>query len=154
MVMTYLDALKYFSEHVGVDATLVDLQNIEQILRKDVRPIAEILLDQQKIAGIGNIYRSEILWRAGIAPDRPGTDITHDEAVNLLSSTRLVMADAIRLRGSSIRDYRDTNGEKGEFHKYLKAYGRTGQPCQCGQAIRETKEIDGRTVYYCNVCQA
>jgi formamidopyrimidine-DNA glycosylase len=111
------------------------------------------------IAGIGNIYRSEILYHALIAPDRPGTDITDDEIFELYKSIRSVISSAITLRGSSIRDYRDTNGKQGEFHKFLKVYGCTGDVCLTCEAtgrmvaILSTKEIDGRTVYYCRECQ-
>lgn len=161
---TLVEAFNFLRGRVGVDATLVTPSQLSYFLRRDVRPIAEILLDQSKVAGIGNIYRSEILLRSCIAPDRPGTDITNDEVQVIWLNTRRVMSEAIQLRGSSIRDYRDTNGERGEFHNYLKAYGREGQNCKnCMLAdpmqrnpwpvIAATKVIDGRTVFYCPTCQ-
>lgn len=161
---TWHEAVAFLRGRVGVDATLVTPTQLAYFLREDVRPIAEILLDQRKIAGIGNIYRSEILWRSMISPDRPGTDIMTQEVQDLWHYIRQVMADAIRLRGSSIRDYRDTNGQQGEFQKLLKVYGRGGESCvTCMKRDPEkvnpwpvvvtTKEIDGRTVYYCPICQ-
>lgn len=157
-------AKKFLLGRVGVDATLITPEHVTKCLQKDIRPIAEILLDQSKIAGIGNIYRSEILWCAEIAPDRPGTDITDAECTTLYECIRRVISHAIRLRGSSIQDYRDTNGEHGEFQKALMAYEQKNKPCtRCMIAdpmninpwpvIEATKEIDGRTVYHCPQCQ-
>jgi formamidopyrimidine-DNA glycosylase len=156
---TQSEALQYLRDRVGVDATVVTPSQLQYSLRRDVRPVVEILLDQSKISGVGNIYRSEILYQARLSPYRPGTDLVENEIMDLWKATRSVISKAIELRGTSIRDYRDTNGNKGEFGNFLKVYGREGMMCPYyvvgshTTLIQSTKEIDGRTVYYCPSCQ-
>lgn len=162
------EAIQFLRGRVGVDATVVTLSQLRYFLRTDTRPVVEILLDQSKIAGLGNIYRSEVLWHSCIAPDRPGTDITEEESEVLWRSIRSVIAKAIELRGSSIRDYRDTNGNAGEFHKFLRAYGHEGLPCTRCNVVEDqsmtivrtlmpliisTKKFDDRSAFYCPSCQ-
>ena len=166
--LTPAEAMGFLRGRVGVDATVVTLNQLRYFLRNYTKTVAEMLLDQSLVAGLGNIYRSEVLWHSQIAPDRPGTDITEDESEILWKAIRSVIAKAIELRGSSIRDYRDTNGDRGEFHKFLRAYGREGHMCSRCVAIDDapgdlpnspcplivsTKKFDDRSVFYCPSCQ-
>jgi formamidopyrimidine-DNA glycosylase len=115
--------------------------------------IKALLLDQTVIAGIGNIYADETLFRAAIRPDAPA-EILGVERLTLLHARLLeVLQEAIAACGSSINDYRDAQGHAGAFQNCFKVYGRKGLPCvQCGAPL-QTMKAAGRTTVYCNVCQ-
>jgi formamidopyrimidine-DNA glycosylase len=130
---------------------------LASLTRKSRSPIKLFLLDQRKIAGVGNIYASESLWRSGIAPQRPANGLSDDEVARLHQSIVSVLNDAIADQGTSIgngvSDYRPSVGEQGEFQNHLSVYGREAEPCeQCGSAILRLKQ-GGRSTYYCRTCQ-
>jgi formamidopyrimidine-DNA glycosylase len=111
------------------------------------------LLNQAVIAGIGNIYADESLFRAGIRPDRPGRLVSPERLANLRLRLADVLTEAIAACGSSIRDYRTANGDAGAFQKAFKVYGRGGQACpDCGRKLRAIK-VAGRTTVFCPHCQ-
>lgn len=117
-------------------------------------PVRNFLLDQRKVAGVGNIYALEALFRAGIRPTRRGRRITRAEAHRLRDALRDVLADAIRHRGTTFSDYRDASGEAGAFEPLLRVYGREGEPCrECGTTIKRTV-LTNRSAFYCPDCQA
>ena len=107
------------------------------------------------MAGLGNIYVCEVLFRAGIAPDRLAGDLDADEAAGLVPLIRTVLDEAIEAGGSSLKDYRQADGELGYFQHSFKVYGREGQPC----ATPDCKGIIGRIVqsgrssFFCATCQ-
>ena len=116
-------------------------------------PIKTFLLDQEVIAGIGNIYACEILHRAGIAPSRPACCLTEREWQQILAATDAVLIKAIACRGSSISDWRDFRGDKGTFQHELGVYGRAGLPCpRCGEMVTRLS-LGGRGTYFCPGCQ-
>ena len=111
-------------------------------------------MDQRRVAGIGNIYANEALWRAGIDPSRAARDVTRAQAHRLRESVVGVLRESIAARGTSFRDYRDASGARGGFVDRLAVYGRAGQPCaRCGAALIGTHEIDGRSTVLCARCQ-
>ena len=111
-------------------------------------------MEQRKIAGIGNIYANEALWRARIDPSRPGTSVTLEQASLLRDSIVAVLGEAIEARGTSFRDYRDARGKRGTFVEKLQAYGRGGLPCRrCGSKLVSTHAVDGRATTMCVKCQ-
>jgi formamidopyrimidine-DNA glycosylase len=115
--------------------------------------IKALLLDQRVFRGLGNIYTDESLWRARIHPRRQGARLTAAERRALYSAVRRVLADAIRLRGSSISDFVDSAGSPGDYQRRHRAYGREGRPCyRCGTAIRRVI-VAGRSSYFCPRCQ-
>ncbi|NSW76818.1 MAG: bifunctional DNA-formamidopyrimidine glycosylase/DNA-(apurinic or apyrimidinic site) lyase [Candidatus Atribacteria bacterium] len=117
------------------------------------RRIKDFLLDQHKIAGIGNIYASEILFRSGIHPERKLLTLTGTEKGNLFLAIPAVLDEAIRCQGTTIRDFAQANGEKGSFQDCLAVYGREGEPClRCGTPIAR-KVIGSRSTYFCPHCQ-
>ncbi|MBP7061098.1 MAG: DNA-formamidopyrimidine glycosylase [Candidatus Moranbacteria bacterium] len=121
--------------------------------RSPKKPIGILLLEQEKIAGIGNIYRSEALYRAGILPWRLSGALKPKEAMFLHAHIQQVLQEAVRLRGTTDGDFRDTDGKRGSFQKRLYVYGRTGQPCKkCGTII-ERKKIGSRSIFFCSACQ-
>ncbi len=115
--------------------------------------VKALLLDQTVIAGIGNIYADEACFRAGIRPDAPAADQTPERFSVLLGRVKDVLAESIEQCGSSIRDYRDANGDAGAFQNLFRVYGRGGEPCTaCGGKLRKTV-VAGRTTVYCDRCQ-
>lgn len=117
------------------------------------RPVGQVLLEQNIIAGIGNIYRSESLFRSGILPTRIIGDITEQEWQKLLSSIKAVLREAVRLRGTSDGDFRDTDGLEGKFQKTLYVYARNGKLCKvCGTIITRQK-LGSRSIFFCSRCQ-
>jgi len=115
--------------------------------------IKSALLDQSRVAGIGNIYADEILHRAGIHPCRRVNEITPAEMERLYSSMREVLIKAISGGGSSVSDYVDLEGERGNFQSMHLVYRREGEACpSCGSIIRRMK-VAGRGSYYCPHCQ-
>jgi formamidopyrimidine-DNA glycosylase len=111
-------------------------------------------MDQRRLAGVGNIYANEALWRAGIDPSRDADTLSAEEASELLAALREVLLASIEARGTSFRDYRDARGERGTFVAQLAAYGRGGNPClRCGRRLVATHAIDGRGTVFCATCQ-
>lgn len=112
-----------------------------------------LLLDQRGIAGIGNIYASEALWRARIHPLRSAGSLREADAARLHEAIRWVLRKAIRLHGSTLRNYRDSTGQQGGMQREFVVYGRGGEPCdRCGTAIRRSV-IGGRSTFHCARCQ-
>jgi formamidopyrimidine-DNA glycosylase len=111
-------------------------------------------MEQRKIAGIGNIYANEALWRARIDPSRSSSSVSRAETKLLRDSIVGVLEEAIEARGTSFRDYRDARGKRGSFVERLEAYGRAGLPCRrCGHKLVSTHAIDGRATTLCVTCQ-
>lgn len=115
--------------------------------------LKSLLLDQAFVAGLGNIYADECLFRAGIHPLRLASSLSEEEARRLFAGMREVIAEAIEFRGTSVRDYVDGEGREGSFSERLNVYGRTGEACpRCGAAI-ERMVIGGRSSHFCPRCQ-
>jgi formamidopyrimidine-DNA glycosylase len=124
------------------------------VLRATSQPVKKVLMEQRKIAGIGNIYANEALWRARIDPSRLGASVTLEQASLLRDSIVAVLGEAIEARGTSFRDYRDARGKRGTFVEKLEAYGRGGLPCRrCGAKLVSTHAVDGRATTMCVKCQ-
>lgn len=112
-----------------------------------------VLLDQKAIAGIGNIYADESLFDAGLDPRRKASGLSATERRRLLASLQKVLRDSIAQCGSSIRDYRDANGDVGAFQNCFAVYSRGGEPCKrCARPLRKLR-VAGRATVYCPHCQ-
>lgn len=123
------------------------------ILARSRAPLRNLLLDQHRIAGIGNIYASEACYVAGIDPRRPAHTLSTVETERLHSGIRTVLRGAIARRGTTLSDYRDVLGGRGSFQNRLDVYGRNGEPChRCGSEI-ERAVLAGRSAFYCPGCQ-
>jgi formamidopyrimidine-DNA glycosylase len=119
-------------------------------------PIKAALLDQRIVAGLGNIYVAETLYRARISPLRLAGDLAESEAHHLVPTIREVLAEAIEAGGSSLRDFRQANGELGYFSKHFQVYDRAGAPCEtpgCKGTITRTVQ-SGRSSFWCPSCQS
>ncbi len=111
-----------------------------------------LLLDQRIVAGLGNIYVCEALFRAGINPKRPGGSVSLERLKRLVPAIKAVLAEAIEAGGSSLKDYARPDGELGYFSKQFAVYDREGQPCACGGAVKRFVQ-GGRSTWYCPKCQ-
>ena len=126
---------------------------LHAIARRQRRAVKSLLMDQQVVAGLGNIYVNEILFGAGVRPSRRTSRLTRADAERIVAETGKVLSEAITLRGSSISDYRDERGEPGAFQHSLRVYERDGQPCcRCDDVIRR-RLIVGRSSFFCPGCQ-
>ncbi len=124
-----------------------------EALLKAKRVLKALLLDQNVIAGLGNIYVDEILFCAAIAPHRKACSLSRAEISRLFCCLQRILKEAILLGGSSVRNYVNGLGYKGKFQERHKVYHRRGQPCpRCGHAIVYTR-LAGRGTYYCPQCQ-
>ncbi len=118
-------------------------------------PLKAVLLDQRRIAGLGNIYVCEALNRARLDPDRPSGNLSPAEARALAKAVRATLEEAVAAGGSSLRDYVQASGELGYFQHRWRVYGREGNPCPCGRkgAVVRRSVRAGRSTFFCPVCQ-
>lgn len=166
-VVTYHDPRRFGRMAVveGAKATLETGEGLEPLepgftaealfalTRARKTSVKALLMDQRRVAGLGNIYVNEILFQAGIRPRRGAGRLTRAECVRLVRATRQVLAAAIRAGGSSISDYRDGLGQPGWFQLRHRVYDRAGAPCRrCATPIRSLA-IVGRSTFYCPSCQ-
>ncbi len=122
-------------------------------LAKRRAPIKAALLDQRTLAGMGNIYVDEALWRARIHPLRPAMSLDKPELRRLHKGIRDSLAVGIARQGSTLRDYALPDGARGSMQEEFKVYGREAEPCnRCGRAIAKTR-VGGRGTWYCSTCQ-
>jgi len=129
---------------------------LTQALAGKKTPIKSALLDQRVIAGLGNIYVCEALFRAGISPKRLAGSITPARIGPLVAAIRKVLKDAIAAGGSTLRDHAQATGDPGNFQHHFLVYGREGKPCKGSKACKGTiKRIvqAGRSTFYCPACQ-
>lgn len=143
--------LKYLGpEPLGGDFTASYLWNAS---RGRSAAIKNLLMDQRIVAGVGNIYASEILFRAGVRPTRRALRVTRKEIGRIVAATRQVLHEAIGSRGTTFRSYRDSRGQPGRFARRLRVYDRDGKPClKCDTPIRSIV-LGQRSTYYCPTCQ-
>jgi formamidopyrimidine-DNA glycosylase len=124
----------------------------EQLARRRA-PIKAAILDQRTVAGVGNIYADEALWRAQLHPLRPAESLDPDEVKALWKAIRQALQAGIRRQGSTLRDYRLPDGASGSAQHEFKVYGRGGEPCdRCGTPIDKIR-VAGRGTWYCPRCQ-
>jgi formamidopyrimidine-DNA glycosylase len=138
---------------LGADPLEVSVEEFVARVRMRRARVKALLLDQGVLRGVGNIYADESLWRAKIHPARLGTRLTRKQAEALHDSLLNILEKAIVMRGSSISDFLDAEGEPGEYQRRHRAYGREGKPCyRCRTPIRRTI-VAGRSSYFCPRCQ-
>ena len=129
-------------------------ERLSECIRGSKRAVKAVLMDQKRLAGVGNIYANEALWRAGIRPSRRASALTRGQCTTLHRELTGVLREAVAARGTSFRDYRDAFGAPGGFASQLQAYGRGGQPCtRCGELLQSSHAIDGRATVWCRSCQ-
>ncbi|MHB2167488.1 bifunctional DNA-formamidopyrimidine glycosylase/DNA-(apurinic or apyrimidinic site) lyase [Alsobacter sp. R-9] len=148
---------------IGVEplGNALDGELLARLFAGKAAPLKAALLDQRLIAGLGNIYVSEALHRAGLSPRRAAGTLTRRDgsptagATRLAAAIRAVLEEAVAAGGSTLRDYAHTDGSLGYFQHAFRVYDREGQPCPtpgCGGVVRRTVQ-SGRSTFYCGVCQ-
>ena len=115
--------------------------------------IKNLLMDQRIVAGIGNIYAAEILFRAGVRPTRRAGRVSRAEIEKIAASTPLILRAAIGRAGTTFRSYRDSRGEPGRFAERLRVYGREGKPCYTCSTLIKNVVVGARASFYCPKCQ-
>jgi formamidopyrimidine-DNA glycosylase len=136
-----------------------DGRTLTQRLAGKARPLKTALLDQSVVAGLGNIYVAESLFRAKLSPRRKASSIKGLRAERLARAIRDVLVEAIAAGGTSLRDHRQVDGDLGYFQHQFAVYGRAGEPCLGCQEKGRTRGVirrmvqSGRTTYYCPICQ-
>jgi formamidopyrimidine-DNA glycosylase len=149
-----LDA--YLSTRLGEEPldALFTAARLGALLAKRRAPIKAALLDQRTLAGMGNIYVDEALWRARIHPLRPAESLDKDELRRLHRAVRASLEAGLARQGSTLRDYRLPDGASGSMQHEFKVYGRGGEPCdRCGTPIAKSR-VGGRGTWFCPTCQA
>jgi len=141
---------------LGVDPYAAEFTQawLAAALKQSRAPLKHWLMDQHNIAGLGNIYACEVLFRTGISPRRRACRVTAEEARGLHRSIRAVLDQATRKNGTTISDFQRVDEKFGEFQRYLRVYGREGEPCPaCGTAIRRIRQQQ-RSTFFCGTCQS
>lgn len=158
MVATTHQGLKVL-EKLGDDPFELTIEELYSKLKKSNKKIKEFLLDQEIIAGIGNIYASEILYEASILPHRISSTVSEEESRDLLTSINLVLNQAISAGGSTLKDYRKPDNSIGGFQNLFRVYNRVGEICPHCKSIEShecsIKKINmgGRSTYFCPIKQ-
>lgn len=130
------------------------IQRFAKVLDGTQQAIKKTIMDQRRIAGIGNIYANEILFRARLDPSRPAGSLSNTDVARLHRAIRSVLRRAIDARGSTVRNYRTGTGGAGSYQLVLRVYGRAGERCRrCGTRLAGTHAIDGRATVFCWRCQ-
>ena len=151
--LVYEDVRKFGT--IGPEPTEADFKEpaFQAALKKSKKPIKSALLDQKLVAGLGNIYVDEVLYRAKVHPARLGQSLTDREAKVIRKEPIAVLAQAVEKGGSTIRSYSNAFGEDGTMQEEHQVYGKTGQPClRCGTPI-EKIQLGGRGTHFCPHCQ-
>ena len=131
-----------------------DFARFEACLRGTRQATKKVLMDQRRLAGVGNIYANEALFRARVDPSRPTDRLDRAARRRLYRAVLDVLVEAVEHRGTTVRDYRTGTGERGEHQEALDVYGRGGEPCaRCGTRLATTHVIDGRATTFCFRCQ-
>ena len=154
LVPELLDAY-FVSKKLGPEPTEqdFDLENFIAALKKSKKPIKSHLLDQTLVAGLGNIYVDEVLWRAKVHPSRTSKSLTRAEATAIHEQTIAVLGQAVEKGGSTIRTYTNAFGEDGTMQDFHQVYDKAGQACsRCGSII-EKIQLGGRGTHFCPKCQ-
>jgi formamidopyrimidine-DNA glycosylase len=130
----------------------LNAQHLRASFRDRTAPIKQLLLDQTIVAGLGNIYVCEALFRSGIRPDKAAGRVGLPALTRLVPAIREVLTESIAAGGSTIRDYAQPTGELGYFATSWQVYGREGQPCTCGAPVLRFVQ-GGRSTFWCRKCQ-
>jgi formamidopyrimidine-DNA glycosylase len=137
---------------LGPEPFKVTLEYLREAYNRK-KKIKTLLLDQNLMCGVGNIYADEILFKSNIYPEKLGKDLTKKELENIISNSIEILTNAIKCNGTTIKSYTFTENVGGSYQKYLNVSNRLGQPCKICNTRIESKKINGRTSYYCPNCQ-
>lgn len=153
MLLVPESKLPEFQGHLGKEPLEISADDFCRNFGSRRARVKALLLDQRVLRGIGNIYADESLFRARLHPARIAANLTKKQLLSLHGAVRQVLAEAIRSRGSSISDYVDSNGHRGEFQLKHRVYQRDGKPCLRCKAKIKWLVVAGRSSHYCPNCQ-
>jgi len=142
-----------FIQGLGPEPFEISLGQFQKMLDSKKTKIKPLLMDQTFIAGIGNLYAAECLFRAKINPARAANSLTEQEKEILFNEIKNCLTQAIKYGGSSIDDYVRVSGQKGEYKQFHQVYARDGKPCLVCKNIIERIVLGGRGTYFCPKCQ-
>lgn len=147
------EALAELEQKLGPEPLTLSVGYLPRVVGRSHRCLKAVLLDQRIVAGIGNIYADEALFRAGLHPARQAATLSAEDWEQLRRAIRYVLRRAIQARGSTIRDYIGGSGLQGKYQERLMVYGRRGEPCpRCKTPIAH-RRVGGRTSHFCPACQ-
>jgi len=139
--------------NLASDANLIGFEEFKKNINGVNRPIKEVLLEQDKIAGIGNIYADEILFKSMINPLKPASLLDEKDIKNIIKYSKIILEEAILAGGTTIRSYTSSLGVTGRFQQQLYVHTKEGEAClNCGEVIKRIK-VGGRSTYFCPNCQ-
>ena len=138
---------------LGPDALQLKIHQLTEILANSSKKIKQVLMEQNLIAGIGNIYADEILFQAKINPFRIAKGLSKNEIEKIYQAIKPILKKAIKLGATSVGDFRNIEGDRGQFQNELKIYRRQGQKCFVCQKIIKREKIGGRSTHFCPNCQ-
>lgn len=145
--------LAEFKGHLGKEPLEISAQEFCRDFESRHARVKALLLDQSVLCGVGNIYADESLFRARLHPARIAEKLKKEQLLALHKAVRQVLEEAIRFRGSSISDYFDSEGKRGEFQMRHRVYQREGKPCFRCKAILRRVIVAGRSSHFCPICQ-
>ncbi len=146
---------EYLAERIGIEPLTPEFtaSHLRELARARVAPVKAFVLDQRRIAGVGNIYADEALFRAGIHPLRPAGRLTTADWERIRDGIEEALSAGIEAKGASIDDFRHLDGARGSFQDLFLVHRRAGEPCpNCGTTIRKIV-VGGRGTYVCENCQ-
>jgi formamidopyrimidine-DNA glycosylase len=146
-----------YTEAIGPEPLAPDFtpERLGEALGRSRQAIKKVIMDQRRLAGVGNIYANEALFAAGIDPSKPARRLTSDDHRRLHGEIQRILRAAIASSGTTVRDYRTGTGGRGNFQFELLVYEREGEPCRrCGTRLAGTHAIDGRISVFCHRCQS
>jgi formamidopyrimidine-DNA glycosylase len=139
-------------ELLGPEPLEISFNDFKKLFFKKKGVIKQVLMDQNFIVGIGNIYASDILWEARINPQRRVESLKEVELKKIYLAMKSILKQSIKLKGDSFSDFRTVSGEKGGYHSVARVYGKQGEKCKCGGTIKRIKQ-GGRSTFFCPKCQ-
>jgi formamidopyrimidine-DNA glycosylase len=148
-----MEILKDDKLEIGPEPLEIDYKTFRDLFRKKRGKIKQLLMKQEFIAGIGNIYASEILFLSKIHPEEDVSKLEECDFENIFKNMQLILKESIRLRGDSFSDFRTIIGEKGGFQNIMKVYQKNGKPCVNCKTKIERINLGGRGTFYCPNCQ-
>lgn len=148
-----IELIKDINFDLGPEPLEIDFSSFKELFRNKKGKIKQLLMDQDFIAGIGNIYASEILYLSNIHPEEAANNLDEKDLKNIYNNMQFILKEAIRLKGDSFSDFRDINGERGGFQNIMKVYQKQGKECEkCGTKIVRIN-LGGRGTFFCPNCQ-
>ena len=148
-----MEILKDDKIDIGPEPLEIDYNSFRELFRNKRGKIKQLLMNQEFIAGIGNIYASEILFLSKIHPEEEVLKLDEKDFENIFKNMQFILKESIRLRGDSFSDFRTIYGEKGGFQNIMKVYQKDGQPCVNCKTKIERFNLGGRGTFYCPNCQ-